>query len=187
MTAPVHPSSLVDQDLVALSLQGDRQAFGELVCRHRESVVAVVYRMIGDVQMAEEAAQEAFLRAWQRLQQYKPQYSFRNWIITIAVHQCLDQLRREPIQVDVDSLSLEASAGRPEAELDDREQIEQVRRAVLALPPASRAVLVLREYEGQTYQEISQALGIPLGTVMSRLNYARTQLRQALSAYWEEP
>ena len=73
----------------------------------------------------------------------------------------------------------------PEETLEGQERLEQVRRAVLALPSASRAVMILREYEGLSYQEISLALDIPIGTVMSRLNYGRKQLRQTLASYLE--
>ncbi len=174
-----------DQELVSAALRGDRLAFGELVNRYREGAVAVVYRMTADPQLAEEAAQDAFIRAWQRLYSYKPQYSFRSWIFSIAVHAALDVLRRAPKEVDIDQLPLEAPDGKPEPELEAAERQAQVQRAVLALPPASRAVLVLREYQGLSYQEISAALDIPVGTVMSRLNYARGQLRQTLAPLME--
>ncbi len=177
--------SPTDQDLVSASLHGDRQAFGELVNRYRDGAVAVVYRMTGDQQTAEEAAQEAFIRAWQKLHSYKPQYSFRSWVYSIAAHGALDMLRGAREAVDIDLLPLESQAGKPEAELEAEERRSQVQRAVLALPPAARAVLVLREYEGLSYQEIATALDIPVGTVMSRLNYARSQLRQSLAPLLE--
>jgi RNA polymerase sigma-70 factor, ECF subfamily len=177
-------AGLTDQDLVALALQGDRQAFGELVERHRAGVVAVVYRMTGDAQAADEAAQVAFLKAWQRLYRYKTQLSFRNWIYSIAVHTALDQTRAEKETISLDQIQLEAVNGKPEAELEARERAEKVQEAVMALGPACRAVLVLREYEGLSYQEIATALDIPIGTVMSRLNYARSQLRQSLAVLY---
>ena len=176
---------LTDQDLVSACLQGDRRAFGELVNRYREGTVGVVYRMTADTQLAEEAAQEAFLRAWQRLYSFKPQFPFRSWIISIAVHTALDGLRSASKEVNVDQLPLEAQGGKPEAELEAKERRALVQRAVLALPPASRAVLILREYEGLSYQEIAATLDIPVGTVMSRLNYARRHLRQALAPLLE--
>jgi RNA polymerase sigma-70 factor (ECF subfamily) len=180
------PTSVqTDQDLVSDALQGDRLAFGELVNRYREGAVAVVYSMTADAHLAEEAAQEAFIRAWQRLYSYKPQYPFRSWILSIAVHIALDTLRRAPKQVDIDQLPLEAPGGKPEAELEAKERRAFIQQAVLDLPPASRAVLILREYESLSYQEIAMALDIPVGTVMSRLNYARSQLRQNLAPLME--
>ncbi len=185
VTGPTNASLILDGDLAAAARQGDRQAFSELVCRHWEGAVRMVTRMIGDRPLAEDAAQEAFLRAWQRLSTYKPEHPFRNWLYSIAAHVALDFLRREPRTVDVDALEIDGKGPGPEAESEARERHAQVRRAVLDLPPASRAVLVLREYEGMSYQEIASALGIPVGTVMSRLSHARSQLRQSLATFLE--
>jgi len=167
--------------LITLAQQGDRRAFGELVRRHREGVVNVVYRMCEDANLAEDAAQEAFIRAWQHLPSYRPRSPFRNWVYRIATNVALDALRRERETVNVDMLPPVASQDGPEATVEGKERGEQVRQAVLALPPASRAVLVLREYEGLSYREIADTLGIPIGTVMSRLNYARNRLRELLA------
>jgi RNA polymerase sigma-70 factor (ECF subfamily) len=172
-------------ELITKAQQGDRHAFGELVRCHREGVVNVVYRMCGDVHLAEDAAQEAFIRAWRGLGRYQPRSPFRNWLYRIATNVALDALRRERETVDIDRLSVVASELGPEAAVEGEERGERVQRAVLALPPASRAVLVLREYEGLSYQEIAETLDIPVGTVMSRLNYARNRLREALVPYLE--
>ena len=141
----------------------------------------MVYRMCGDAALAEEAAQEAFLRAWLKLGRYDPRFAFRNWVYRIALNVVVDTLRRERPTTDLDAEPLASSGASPEAWLERKQQAEQVRRAVLDLPPASRAVLVLREFEALSYHEIAEALDIPLGTVMSRLNYARGHLRRALS------
>lgn len=172
-------------DLIVRAQQGDRQAFGELVRIHREGVVNVVYRLCGDANVAEDAAQEAFIRAWQHLPGYQPRSPFRNWLYRIATNAALDSLRTEKATVDVDELSLASSVEGPEASLEHTERAENVRRAVLALPPASRTVLVLREYEGLTYQEIADTLDIPMGTVMSRLSYARKLMLESLVSYME--
>ena len=104
----------------------------------------------------------------------------------IATNAAVDALRRERETVDIDALSLSNSVEGPETTLVGEERGERVRQAVLALPPASRAVLVLREYEDLSYREIANTLGIPIGTVMSRLNYARNRLRETLAPYLEE-
>lgn len=181
MVALAASTSSDEQAQIADAQQGDRQAFGELVRRHRAGVVNVVYRMCGDAALAEEAAQEAFLRAWQNLGRYNPRYAFRNWVYRIALNVAVDALRRERPTADLSDEAPASAAESPEAWLERKQQAEQVQRAVLALPPASRAVLVLREYEALSYHEIAEALDIPVGTVMSRLNYARGQLRRALS------
>jgi RNA polymerase sigma-70 factor (ECF subfamily) len=179
------PSEATERDLISLAQQGDRGAFGELVRRHREGVVNVVYRMCGDASLAEDAAQEAFIRAWQHLPTYRPHAPFRNWVYRIASNGALDMLRREKETVDIDALPLVHPGEGPEAAVDGSERAEQVRQAVLALPPASRLALVLREYAGLSYREIADTLGIPMGTVMSRLNYARNRLRESLAPYLE--
>jgi RNA polymerase sigma-70 factor (ECF subfamily) len=143
----------------------------------------VVYRMCGDANLAEDAAQEAFIRAWRHLPNYRPRSPFRNWVYRIATNVARDVLRRERDTVDVDDLPLPASDAGPEASIEGQERGEHVRQAVLSLPPASREVLVLREYEGFSYREIAETLGIPVGTVMSRLSYARNLLRQSLAPY----
>jgi RNA polymerase sigma-70 factor (ECF subfamily) len=178
-------SAEIELELITQAQQGDRQAFGELVRHHREGVVNVVYRMCGDANLAEDAAQEAFIRAWQHLPSYQPRSPLRNWVYRIATNVALDMLRRERETVDIDALSLATSNKGPEAMVEGKERGEHVRQAVLALPPASRVVLVLREYEGLSYQEIADTLGIPIGTVMSRLNYARNRLRESLAPYLE--
>ena len=178
-------SAETELELITQAQRGDRRAFGELVRRHREGVVNVVYRMCGETNLAEDAAQEAFIRAWQHLPNYQPRSPFRNWVYRIATNVALDALRRERETVDVDTLSLATSDEGPETTLEGKERGERVRQAVLALPPASRAVLVLREYEGLSYREIADTLGIPIGTVMSRLNYARNRLRESLVPHLE--
>lgn len=185
--------ALNDRDLITAAQHSDTGAFGALVNRYRDGVVGVVYRMCGDPWLAEEAAQEAFLRAWLHLAGYDPRYSFRSWVYRIAINAALDVLRREKPAVDIDEIgdiagnndALAAGNGDPETTLVKKERASRVRRALLALPAPGRAVLVLREYGGLSYAEIAGALNIPLGTVMSRLNSARGQLRQSLAGLLE--
>lgn len=174
-----------ERELIAQAQAGDRHAFGELVRLHREGVINVIHRMCGDPNLAEDAAQEAFIRAWQHLSSYRPRAPFRNWVYRIATNAALDVLRRQRETVDIDLLPLHGTAPGPEVSVERRERAEQVRQAVLSLPPASRAALVLREYEGLSYREIAETLDIPMGTVMSRLSYARNHLRDALALYME--
>lgn len=170
-----------DEDLVIKAQHGDRNAFSELVHRHSQGVINVVYRLCGDMQLAEDAAQEAFIQAWMKLSAYRPHTSLRNWLYRIAVNITIDILRKEKHLAQDGSLEHMATPEpTPEAMLTSQEQTIWVQKAVLTLPPACRAVLVLREYEGLSYQEIASTLNIPIGTVMSRLNYARNLLRETL-------
>jgi RNA polymerase sigma-70 factor (ECF subfamily) len=138
--------------------------------------------MCGDMQVAEDSAQETFVQAWLRLQSYRPQASFRNWLYRIAVNTAIDMLRKEKriLPGEIENLNLTDASPSPETLVANSERTEMVQDAVLALPDASRAVLVLREFEGFSYQEIADSLDIPVGTVMSRLNYARKLLREKL-------
>jgi RNA polymerase sigma-70 factor (ECF subfamily) len=169
-------------DLVASAQRGDRNAFSELVRIHTRGVFNVVYRMCGNALLAEDAAQETFLRAWQNLPSYRPSTPLRNWLYRIAFNAGMDMLRKERriAPDEIEDLHLSDSRPGPESQAAEKEQTSLVQRAIMSLPDASRAVLVLREYEGLSYQEISSTLDIPVGTVMSRLNYARTLLKSKL-------
>ena len=169
-------------ELVTRAQYGDRNAFSELVRIHSQGVLNVIYRMCGNMQVAEDAAQETFIQAWLRLQSYRPQSSLRNWLYRVAVNTAIDMLRKDKriLPGKIEDLNLRDSEPGPEAVVASAERTEMVQEAVLTLPDASRAVLVLREFEGLSYQEISESLEIPVGTVMSRLNYARKLLREKL-------
>ena len=186
MRGSTAPTMETESKLISQAQLGDRGAFCELVRIHRIGVIAVVYRMCGDAQLAEDMAQEAFLRAWKNLHSYKSKSPFKNWLYRIATNAALDVIRRERETVALESVQLSTTDMGPEIALAQKEMGERVQQAVLELPPASRAVLILREYEGFSYKEIAETLGIPLGTVMSRLNYARTTLRQRLLSVVEE-
>jgi RNA polymerase sigma-70 factor, ECF subfamily len=171
-----------DTELVIMAQKGDRNAFSELVCIHAQSVMNVIYRMCGDAQMAEDAAQETFIQAWLHLATFRPQASLRSWLYRIGINAATDMLRRQKriLPDDLDDLQLRDTQPGPEGLCSQEEQTALVQKAVLSLPEASRAILVLREYEGLSYHEIADALEIPLGTVMSRLNYARKLLKNKL-------
>jgi RNA polymerase sigma-70 factor (ECF subfamily) len=171
-----------ETELVTQAQRGDRNAFGELVRIHSQGVINVVYRMCGDGQIAEEAAQEAFLQAWLHLSSYRPQTSLRNWLYRIAFNAATDFLRKEKriLPNDIEEMPLTDAHPGPEALLFQIERTALIQKAVLSLPDASRAVLVLREYEEMSYHEIADTLDIPVGTVMSRLNYARKILKEKL-------
>jgi RNA polymerase sigma-70 factor, ECF subfamily len=173
-----------ETEFVTRAQGGDRNAFSELVRSHAHGVQHVIYRMCGDMRLAEDATQETFIRAWLRLRSYRPGTSLRNWLYRIAVNTAIDMLRKEKriLPGAVEDLRLTDPEPGPEALAANSERAEAVQGAVLALPDTSRAVLVLREYEGLSYQEIAEALDIPVGTVMSRLNYARKLLREKLEA-----
>jgi RNA polymerase sigma-70 factor (ECF subfamily) len=170
--------------LVEQAQHGDHNAFGELVRRYYPGVVRVVYRLCGDTSLAEDMAQECFMRAWINLPSFHPQSSLRNWLYRIAVNAALDVLRRRPEETleDEAALMLPDHAAGPETVLIEKESVAQLQQAVRSLPEAARSALVLREYGGLSYEEIASVQDVPIGTVMSRLNYARNRLRVLLKA-----
>jgi RNA polymerase sigma-70 factor (ECF subfamily) len=174
--------TLRETELVIKAQNGDRNAFSELVCMHARGVMNVVYRMCGDAQIAEDAAQETFLEAWLHLASFRPQASLRAWLFRIGINAATDMLRKQKriLPGNLDELPLRDPEPGPEGSFSREEQAVLIQKAVLSLPEASRAVLVLREYEGLSYHEIADALVIPLGTVMSRLSYARKLLKNRL-------
>jgi len=175
-------TAINETELVTRAQNGDRNAFSELVSNHARGVLSVIYRMCGDAQIAEDAAQETFIQAWVHLSSYRPQTPLRNWLYRIAVNAATDMLRKEKriLPNDIEDLNLADERPGPEFLVSQQERTVMVQRAVLSLPDTSRAVLVFREYEGLSYQEISSTLDIPVGTVMSRLNYARKLLKDKL-------
>lgn len=175
-----------EHELIIRAQSGDRQAFGELVYLHQKGMINVVFRLCGERELAEDAAQEAFIRAWQKLPSYRPAASFRSWLYRIATNIAIDVLRREKQMVDVDKIQILDPSKGAEEKIIQHQKGERVQAAVLALPEASRKVLVLREFQNFSYQEIAETLEIPMGTVMSRLNYARKSLRKSLKKLLED-
>ena len=171
-----------ETELIHRAKNGDRSAFGELVCIHAQGVRNVIYRLYGDIQLAEDAGQETFIQAWLHLASYRPQASLRNWLYRIAVNAATDMLRKEKriLPNALEDLPLKDPRPGPEALFSQEERIATIQKAIVSLPDACRAVLVLREYEGFSYHEIASTLDIPIGTVMSRLNYARKLLKERL-------
>ncbi len=179
---PAAQTAESESDLITRAQQGDRDAFAELVRSHYPDVVQVIYRLCGDAGLAEDAAQETFIKAWQHLvASFRPGTSLTSWLYRIGVNAALDMLRRgRGAPVDLMTVRAVDQAASPEEALYQKERSRSVQAAILSLSEAGRAVLVLREYGGLSYSEIAAALDIPVGTVMSRLNYARCRLRELL-------
>jgi RNA polymerase sigma-70 factor, ECF subfamily len=173
-------ASLDETEWVRRSQAGDTQAYACLVERHRPFVLSLAYRLCGSSEEAQDVAQDAFVRAWQALPRFRGDASFRTWIYRITSNVALERLRKQPA-VPISDEQATADDASPETLALRSERQRAVQRAIARLPSESRLVLVLREYEGLTYQEIATVAGIPLGTVMSRLHYARQWLRQHLT------
>ena len=174
-----------DNELIEESLHGDTGAFGALVLRYHKVVIAVAYRICGDGALAEDVAQDTFIRVWDRLSSFRPEGNFRGWICRIAANLTVDVLRRRKPTAELSEGALEADTEGPEATALRNERAAAVQAALMRLPLHSRTALVLREYEGLSYREIADTLDIPLGTVKSRLNDARRRLQAELNPFLE--
>ncbi len=174
-----------EQSLIASAQAGDKAAYGQLVQRYRRLVVSVAYHHGLDLGEAEDAAQETFVKAWLALPRYRePLGSLRAWLCRIAINTAHDAQRRRRLAEELDEQMVDGESG-PAEQAEAMIPARAVRHALDHIPDMSRAALVLREYEGLSYAEIAAALGIPVGTVMSRLNYARNRLREILTVAGE--
>ena len=170
-----------EAEWIARAQKGDKAAYGQIVEQYRRLVVSVAYRQGLDLAAAEDVCQEAFVRAWLALPQYQRKFgSLRAWLCRIAINLAIDSHRRERVRQDLDEQIPDESDG-PAEQSEAMARARLVRGALAQLPPASRAALILCEYEALSYAEIAATLDIPIGTVMSRLNYARRRLRELLT------
>jgi len=165
--------------LVRAAAQGNVGAFSELVRQYQSRILRAAYGVLGSTQDADDVAQQVFIKAWNNLPHYNGRGTFGSWLYRIAINTAIDCLRRRPDEVPLDDLQ-EASEERVEQSVLRNAEHERLRQAVLSLPPGSRAALILREYEQLSYKEIADVLQVPVGTVMSRLHYARQALRKKL-------
>ena len=182
-----------DRVLVSRCRGGDIRAFEQLVERHRDVVMRVAARIVGPSD-AEDVTQDAFLRAFHRLQRFRGDATFRAWLLQIAHNAAVDHLNRrrsEPVEDNGEHERSVSEVDRMPAErLEQRERARRLERKLRALSPQHRAVLVLRDIEGFTYDEIAQITSAPLGTVKIRLHRARRDLIELLrtNTYdWELP
>lgn len=169
--------------------QGDENAFESLVHRYEKRVFALSLRMCRNPEDACEAAQEAFLSAWQGLSSFRGDAGFSTWLYRLTYNACIDLIRREKRQHTAplsfedyaeQSLNLPDPHDRPAEALEKKELRRTVERGIRSLSPEYRAVLVLRELQQLSYQEIADTLELDLGTVKSRINRGRKQLQKFL-------
>jgi RNA polymerase sigma-70 factor, ECF subfamily len=180
-----------DRELVDRTLAGEIAAFETLVERHREVVYRVAARTVGTAD-AEDVSQDAFLRAYHRLPSFRGEAPFRAWLLRIAHNAALNlQARRRPEPVDPVIADDDPEPQRTPAErLEGRERRERLEGKIRLLSPTHRVVLVLRDIEGLSYEEIAEVTETPLGSVKGRLHRARTELIDILrrNTYdWELP
>lgn len=162
---------------------GDKKAFGKLIEHYQNRIFAVTYGIVGSRHDAEDIAQDTFIKAYEGIRRLKNGTAFYSWLIRIAVNTSLNYKKssQKTRTVPLDTISEPVYQGEnPDAYVENREGMERVETLLNELPSEHRAVLVLREIEGLSYEEISVLLDIPLGTVKSRINHAREKLRRAV-------
>jgi len=165
-----------ESELAQRAASGDLEAFGELVRSHQAGVYNVALRLIGETRAAEDAAQEAFLRAFRSIRHLDPTRPAGLWLKKIAVNVCLDRLGGgEPDPLDEEAILPDPEPG-PETQTVAREAGEAIRRGLLRLPPRYRAAIELRHFQGLSYAEMAVALNRPLSDVKSDLFRARRLL-----------
>lgn len=180
-----------DGDVLRRLQAGDPRAFEELVRTHQHRVFGVAYRMLGSRGEAEEIAQEVFLRVHRGIAGFRGEATLSTWLYTITTRLCLNRLASGEARMarrragDEEVMTHLASAGAdPAAEADRRELDAALRRAIAELPGERRAIVVLRDLEGLSYEEIAGALHLELGTVRSRLHRARMELKEKLEKFF---
>ncbi len=185
-----------DQEVVAQARLGREAAYRELVRRYERPIFSLIYRMVRDRELAEDLAQETFVKALKAVGTYRPEYKFSSWIFKIANNAAIDHLRkrelatlsiegsphaRTPDAMEATALQIGGRLPGPLEQLEARELGGAIEEAIGRLRPEYRACIVLRHVEGRPYEEIAEILGLPLGTVKTYIHRARHELREALA------
>ncbi len=194
-----------DSEIVKRAQAGDHDAFRILVERYQGRAYGLALRILRNEEQAKDAVQDSFLKVYRSLDRFEGRAGFYTWLYRIVMNQCLDHKRRDKSDREVewndesavgvlDASELAASpAGRdadweaPDVAIERSEIRQAVARAINALPEDARRTIQLREIDGLSYKEIAEAMGIPKGTVMSRLHYARQRLRELLQEAGIDP
>ena len=188
-------SNLPDADVVSLAQQGRDAAFRELVRRYERPVFSLIFRMVRDRELAEDLAQDTFIKVLNHIDRYRPEFKLSSWLFKIANNVAIDHLRRRHLDtVSIDGSphamtqdAIEATSfdvvGQQESALEELEAKElgsAIERAIASLRPEYRSCIMLRHVEGRSYEEIAATLDLPLGTVKTYIHRARHELRRAL-------
>ena len=181
--------SLTDEQLVEAALRNETEAFGEIVRRWERKIFALCFGMLGREDEARDAAQEAFIAAYRNLANFRGEAKVSSWLHRIAVNQCLTRQRRAKTRSETflddeenseEKFFVAPAHQSPARRAEQSERLSHVRQAVQSLPAELRQVIVMKEFEEMTFQEISETLELPLSTVKSRVYTALKQLRSKL-------
>jgi RNA polymerase sigma-70 factor (ECF subfamily) len=193
---PVDWRMLTDQEVVRHAVIGREAAYRELIRRYQRPVFSLVFRMVRDRELAEDLAQETFVKVLNAIDSYRPEYKFSSWIFKIANNAAIDHLRRrnlDTLSIDgsphaetaeaIEATTLQLGDGQesPLDEVASRELGSQIERAINTLRPEYRSCILLRHIDGRPYEEIAEILDLPLGTVKTYIHRARNELRILLA------
>jgi RNA polymerase sigma-70 factor (ECF subfamily) len=183
MPPPEPKPPLEDAQVVRQVLRGKQEAFSLLVERYQRPIFNFIYRFYGNYELAQELTQETFLRCYQFLKSYDPERKFSTWLYTVAKNLCIDELKkqRSAREVPLDDVLPAIDARDIEGAVEHNAQLQCIRReedfklleALQELPPAARTVLLLHYFQGLSYQEIGETLGLPVSTVKIRIFRAK--------------
>ena len=189
-------TQLTDQDVVTLALKGRESAYRELLRRYERPVLSLIHRMVRDRELAEDLAQDTFVKVLNALDRYRPEFKFSSWIFKIAHNTALDSLRKRELPTlsldgAPDAVSAEAQeATRPIVASEElspaefaagRELGAHIEAAIATLRPEYATAVTLYHMEGFAYEEIAETMGLPLGTVKTFIHRARRELREQLA------
>ncbi len=197
--ATLAQSDVSELDLVKRCQAGDTEAFDELVTRYRTRVFGMIYNMVHNEQDAWDLAQDSFLKAWKSIGRFRGQSSFYTWIYRIVMNVTIDWLRKKKIkggdaefddaiqlrEIDPASKTVPRTEALPHQVMERDEIRARIEKAIGQLSPEHRAVILMKEMDDMQYHEIAEALGCSIGTVMSRLFYARKKLQSLLRDVYE--
>jgi RNA polymerase sigma-70 factor (ECF subfamily) len=189
--------SLEDAETLRRCVEGDEQAYREIVEKYQRQVFSIAVRMLRSAEDAEDLTQEAFIRMFKAIDRYDPNRPFAAWLMTIASRLCIDHIRRkrlktisifrqEPGSSEERQIELEDPGLRPEEVTSHREEEKRAQSLIDSLPPHYRIVVILRHQEDLSYEEIAEALELPLGTVKARIHRARALLKLRLETRSQE-
>jgi RNA polymerase sigma-70 factor (ECF subfamily) len=194
-STPLDLRNLPDADLVSLAQDGREAAYRELIRRYERPVFSLVYRMVRNREVAEDLAQDTFIKVLNHIDRYRPEFKLSSWLFKIANNVAIDHLRKRSLDTismdgsphaatsaEIEATTLELAAKQETAleEMEARELGSAIERAIEGLRPEYRSCIMLRHVEGRSYEEIASLLDLPLGTVKTYIHRARHQLREAL-------
>ncbi len=189
-------AALDDREVVVLACKGREPAYREILARYEKPVFSLVFRMVRDRTLAEDLAQEAFVKAFHALGSYDPRYKFSSWLFKIANNLTIDHLRKRQLdtvsihgspharsdeEAEESRITIEDRGETPDQYTENRELGVRIEEAIGHLRPEYRTAVLLRHVEGHSYEEVAEIMDVPLGTVKTFIHRGRTELKQLLA------